>query len=106
MGEPGRYQEEREGLSARCSGLAFRAFSVPPSRRWSRSLGRRRRAQRPSNPSFQEGPCLSPNNAGVLAHLHLGIRDGHRRLVSRLVPIPRLWVGVEGGASQREVGKT
>ncbi len=27
--------------------------------------------------SFQEGPGLSPNNAGVLAHLGLGIRDGH-----------------------------
>ncbi len=40
------------------------------------SLGRWRRAQRPSKPSFQEGPGLSPNNAGVLAHLRLGIRDG------------------------------
>ncbi len=29
VGEPGRYREEREGLSARCSGFAFRAFSVP-----------------------------------------------------------------------------
>ncbi|KAF4118313.1 hypothetical protein G5714_000364 [Onychostoma macrolepis] len=58
--------------------------------------------QWPSKPSFQEGPGLSPNNAGVLAHLHLGIRDGHRRLVSRLVPLPRLRVGLEGGAGQRE----
>ncbi len=88
--------------------LRFRlpSFSVPPLRRWLRSLGRRRRAQQPSNPSFQEGPGLSPNNAGVLAHLRLGIRDGHRRLVSRLVPLPRLRVGVEGGTGQREVGKT
>ncbi len=106
MGEPGRHREEREGLSARCSGLAFRAFRYPPLRRWLRSLGRRGRAQQPSNPSFQEGPGLSPNNAGVLAHLCLGIRDGHRRLVSWLVPLPRLRVGVEGGAGQREVGKT
>ncbi len=82
------------------------SFLVPPSRRWSRSLGRWRRAQRPSKPSFQEGPGLSPNNAGVLAHLRLGIRDGHRRLVSRLVPLPRLRVGLEGGGGQREVGKT
>ncbi len=52
------------------------------------SLGRRRRAHRPLKPSFQEGPGLSPNNAGVLAHLRLGIRDGHRRLVSQLVPSP------------------
>ncbi len=81
-------------------------FSVPPSRRWLRSLGRPRHTQPPSKPSFQEGPGLSPNNAGVLAHLCLGIRDGHRRLVSRLVPLPRLRVGVEGGAGQREVGKT
>ncbi len=88
--------------------LRFRlpSFSVPPLRRWLRSLGRRRRAQQPSNPSFQEGPGLSPNNAGVLAHLRLRIRDGHRRLVSRLVPLPRLRVGVEGGMGQREVGKT
>ncbi len=49
---------------------------------WPRSLGRRRRAHLPLKPSFQEGPGLSPNNAGVLAHLRLGIRDGHRRLVS------------------------
>ncbi len=91
-----------------CSMLRSRlpSFSVPPLRRWLRSLGRRGRAQQPSNPSFQEGPGLSPNNAGVLAHLCLGIRDGHRRLVSRLVPLPRLRVGVEGGAGQREVGKT
>ncbi len=54
----------------------------------------------------QEGPGLSPNNAGVLAHLRLGIRDGHRRLLSQLVPLPRLRVGLEEGAGQREVGKT
>ncbi len=76
------------------------------SRRWSRSLGRRRRAQRPSNPSFLEGPGLSPNNAGVLTHLRLRIRDGHRGLVSRPVPLPRLRVGLDGGAGQREVDKT
>ncbi len=46
----------------------------------------------------QEGPGLSPNNAGVLAHLRLGIRDGHRRLVSQLVPLPRLRVGLEESA--------
>ncbi len=39
---------------------------------------------------------------GVLAYLGLGIRDGHRRLVSRLVPLTRLRVGLEGGAGQRE----
>ncbi len=29
MGEPGRYREERERLSARCSGLRLPSFSVP-----------------------------------------------------------------------------
>ncbi len=56
--------------------------------------------------SPDEGPGLSLNNAGVLAHLRLGIRDGHRRLMSRLVPLPRLREGLEEGAGQREVGKT
>ncbi len=51
----------------------------------------------------KENPGLSPNKAGVRAHLHLD-RDGHRRLVSWLVPLPRLRVGLEGGAGQREVG--
>ncbi len=51
--------------------------------------------------ALQEGPGLSPNNTGVLAHLGLGIKDGHRRLVSQLVR-----VGLEGGVGQREVGKT
>ncbi len=68
--------------------VSLPSFSGPPSRRWSRSLGRRRRAQRPSNPSFLEGPGLSPNNAGVLTHLRLRIRDGHRGLVSQPVPSP------------------
>ncbi len=49
-------------------------------------------------------PGLSPNNAGVLAYLRLD-RDGHRRLVSWLVPLPRLRVGLEGGTGQREVAK-
>ncbi len=80
--------------------------SVETLVREAKSLGRRRRAQRPSNPLFQGGPCLSPNNSGVLAHLRLGIRDGHRGLVSWLVPLPCLRVGVEGSAGQREVGKT
>ncbi len=106
VGESGRYREEREGLSSQCSSLAFRAFSVPPSRRWSRSLGRRRRTQQPLKPSSQEGPGLSPNNAGVLARPGLRVRDGHRRLVSRLVPLPHLRVGLEGGTGQRELGKT
>ncbi len=35
----------------------------------------------------------------------LRIWDGHRRLVSRLVPLPRLRVGLEGGTGQREVDK-
>ncbi len=35
-------------------------------------------------------------------HLGLGIRDGHRRLVSLLAPLPRLRVGLEGGAGQKE----
>ncbi len=35
----------------------------------------------------KENPGLSPNKAGVRAHLHLD-RDGHRRLVSWLVPLP------------------
>ncbi len=69
-------------------------------------LGRRRRAQQPSNPSFQEGPGLSPNNAGVLAHLRLGIRDGHRRLLSRLVPLPLPAGRGRGWRGSREVGKT
>ncbi len=34
------------------------------------------------------------------------IGDGQRRLVSRLVPLPHLRVGLEGGTGQREVGKT
>ncbi len=41
-------------------------------------------------PSFREGPGLSPNRAGVLARPGLRIGDGHRGLVSRLVPLPRL----------------
>ncbi len=69
----------------------------------SRSLGRQECAQRPSKPSFQEGPGPSPNKVGVLARPGLRIGDGHRRLVSRLVPLPHLRVGVEGGTGQREV---
>ncbi len=52
------------------------SFSVPQSRRWLRSLGRRERAQRPSKPSFQEGPGPSPNKAEVLARPGLRIGDG------------------------------
>ncbi len=64
-------------------------------------------ARLPSKPSFQEGPGPSPNKAGVLVHPGLRTRDGRRRLVSRLVPLPHLRVGVEGGTGQREVrGKT
>ncbi len=43
-----------------------------------------------------------PEQPGVLAHLGLGIRDGLRRLVSRLVPLPRLRVGLKRGVGQRE----
>ncbi len=43
-----------------------------------------------------------PEQPGVLAHLGLGIRDGLRRLVSRLMPLPRLRLGLERGAGQRE----
>ncbi len=39
-----------------------------------------------------------PEQQGVLAHLGLGIRDGLRRLVSRLVPLPPH----RRGADQRE----
>ncbi len=39
---------------------------------------------------------------GVLAHLGLGIRDGLRRLVSRLMHLPRLQVGLKRGVGQRE----
>ncbi len=38
-----------------------------------------------------------PEQPGVLAHLGLGIRDGLRRLVSRLMPLPRLRVGLKRG---------
>ncbi len=61
------------------------SFSVPPSRRWSRSLGRRGRAQRPSKPTFQEGSGPSPNKAGVLARPGLRTGDGHKQLVSASV---------------------
>ncbi len=44
--------------------------------------------------------------AGVLARPGLRIGDGHRRLVSRLVPLPHLRVGLEGGTGQGEVGET
>ncbi len=72
-GEPGRYREEKEGLSARCSGLAFWAFRYL---RWEGSWQvREAKARSAANPS-------------------------------RLVPLPCLRVGVEGGAGQREVGKT
>ncbi len=47
-----------------------------------------------------------PERTGVLARPGLRIRDRHRRLLSRLVPLPHLRLGVEGGAGQREVGKT
>ncbi len=47
----------------------------------------------------KEDPGLSPNNAGVRAHPRLD-RDGYRRLVSQLVPLPRLRVGLEGGTGQ------
>ncbi len=48
-----------------------------------------------------------PEQSGVLFRPGLRIGDGHRRLVSRLVPLPHLRVGVEGGTGQREVrGKT
>ncbi len=43
-----------------------------------------------------------PEQPGVLAHLGLGIRDGLRRLVSRLMPLPRLRVGLKRGMGQRE----
>ncbi len=82
------------------------SFSVPPSRRWSKSSRRRGRAQQPLKPSSQEGPGLSPNKAGVLVRPGLRIGDGHRRLVSRLVPLPHLRVGLEGGTGQGEVGET
>ncbi len=82
------------------------SFSVPPSRRWSKSSRRRGRAQQPLKPSSQEGPGLSPNKAGVLAWPGLRIGDRHRRLVSQLVPLPHLRVGLEGGTGQGEVGET
>ncbi len=82
------------------------SFSVPPSRRWSKSSRRRGRGQQPLKPSSQEGPGLSPNKAGVLARPGLRIGDGHRRLVSRPVPLPHLRVGLEGGTGQGEVGET
>ncbi len=72
MGEPGRYREEREGLSARCFRFRLPSFSVPPLRRWLRSLGRRKARSAAFKSFIQEGPGLSPNNAGVLAHLRLG----------------------------------
>ncbi len=71
-----------------------------------KSSRRRGRAQQPLKPSSQEGPGVSPNKAGVLARPGLRIRDGHRRLVSRLVPLPHLRVGQEGGTGQGEVGET
>ncbi len=52
------------------------------------SSGRRGRAQQLFKPSFQEGPGLSPNRAGVLTRPGLRIGDGHRRLVLPLVPPP------------------
>ncbi len=82
------------------------SLSVPPSRQWSRSSGRRRRAQQLLKPSFQEGPGLSPKNAGVLACPGLRVGDGHRRLVSQLMHLPHLRVVLEGGTGQKEVGKT
>ncbi len=90
--KPDRCWEEREGLSSQCSSLAFQAL------RYLRRDGDRE--VQGSKPSCQDGPGLSPNNAGVLAHLGQAIRDGHRKLVSRLVPLPRLQVGLEGGAGQ------
>ncbi len=51
-------------------------------------------------------PRSSRSEPGVLARPGLRIRDGHRRLVSRLVPFSHLRVGLEGGTGQREVGKT
>ncbi len=82
------------------------SLSVPPSRQWSRSSGRRRCAQQLLKPSFQEGPGLSPKNAGVLACPGLRVGDGHRRLVSQLMHLPHLRVVLEGGMGQKEVGKT
>ncbi len=106
MDESGRYWEEREGLflldapvspselfgtsvetvvekfrEAKAHSAAFKTFIPRRSR---------------SEPEQRRGPGPSPS----------GIRDGHRRLVSRLVPLPRLQVGLEGGVGQREVGKT
>ncbi len=49
-----------------------------------------------------KGPGLSPNKAGVLARPGLRIEDGHRRLVSRLVPLPHLRVGLEGEVQVKE----
>ncbi len=45
---------------------------------------------------------LKDLDKGFLSHLGLGIRDGLRRLVLRLVPLPRLRVGLERGVGQRE----
>ncbi len=99
VGEPGRYREEREGLSARCS-VSPSSFSGPPSRRWSRSLGRRRRAQRPqilhsrrsrSEPEQRRGPDPSPSEDQ---------RWAQRASVAARAP-PRLRVGLDGGGSKR-----
>ncbi len=90
----------------RTTSLKVPSLPSKPLQDTSRSSGRRGRAQQLLKPSFQEGPGLSPNRAGVLARPGLRIGDGHRRLLSRLVPLAHLRVGVEGGTGQKEVDKT
>ncbi|KAI2647461.1 Uronate isomerase [Labeo rohita] len=81
-------------------------FLVPPLRRWSRSSGRRGRAQQLSKPSYHEGPGLSPNSEGVLARLVLGNVGRLRRLVWLLAPLPHLRVVLGGSAGPVEVDRT
>ncbi len=52
--------------------------------------------------AFYKKSRSEPEQPGVLAHLGLVIRDGLRRLVSRLMPLPRLRVGLKRGMGQRE----
>ncbi len=104
VGELGWPREEREGLSSRCASLAFRAF-------WylRRDGGRKVQGGEGALSSLWN---LHPKKAQVWARTKQGswpglrIGDGHRRLVSWLVPLPHLRVGLEGGTGQGEVGET
>ncbi len=74
----------------------LRSCSAHPLRRWSRNLGRRRRAQQHLNRVYRGGLGLSLNAKGDLAHPGLRTRGRARWLASLTVVL------LHGGVGHRE----